>query len=156
LLFKRNAEKCQLLEYLDLKDLKLLTDASLLEVSKYLIQLRFLGLENCQSKVSFFILDQSDVGTVSDSGLKEIAKGCKKLSSLNLSGCPEVTDVALEEMANQRMRLEALWLCECKKIQGHGVARLVEKIQTLRLLDMEGSALPDEVIEWTMVGLVIY
>lgn len=54
-----------------------------------------------------------NVARISDSGVAEVAKSCKKLRKLNVEACREVSDIALKALiANNAGTLEELNLME--------------------------------------------
>jgi F-box/leucine-rich repeat protein 2/20 len=80
-------------------------------------------------------INLSKLWTFSHLGLLELVKGCQSLVEIDLSNCTEITDYAAEAIAKAR-KLQSLKLVKCKQITDMGLGCIAvgcNKLQTLNL-----------------------
>ncbi|XP_058448453.1 F-box/LRR-repeat protein 7 [Malaya genurostris] len=81
-------------------------------------------------------LDLTDCASISDSGLKIIAKNCPLLVYLYLRRCVQVTDAGLKFIPNFCIALRELSVSDCTSITDFGLYELAKLGATLRYLSV--------------------
>ena len=78
---------------------------------------------------------------MSDFGVAALARGCSKLSVLNLSGCVQVTGASLRALSAHCPQLQVLLLEGCRGLNDAAVSEAAPRLLSrLRLLDATGCA----------------
>lgn len=86
---------------------------------------------------------------MTDVSLCEIVNSCSHLQSINLVGCPNITDLSLTHMSKQlAMELQSLKLNGMNNITNTSIYSIIEQCKYLTELDMSWCRIMnDEVIE---------
>ena len=125
-------ERCKLLETLNLCHLKRLSDVGVRYVANACRDLKDLNLRgvcmlsDCMKRDFRF------------EGLQALARSCAALQSLNLSGCFQVSTLALRAIASGCGGLKALRLGSCPRLTPRGIAAILDGCASLELLAMSG------------------
>lgn len=130
----RIATGCPRLENLDLSWCSRVTDWSILKLSSGVPFLRSLRLSETR---------------VTDVGLSEVWRGCRRLESMHLARCLHVTNTGVEStIAHCRIRLRSLNLASCEIVTDDYVCRLMHSCPVLKCRDV--SMLPCREISDTL------
>ena len=68
-------------------------------------------------------------------GLMQLAKGCRKLRTLDLLGCSDIDDSVLKALAIHCPRLVSMDILYCQAVSDRGLASLAAYCHNLRILD---------------------
>lgn len=144
------------LESLSLSGCVNLLDSGLTQLENYGSKLRSLNLDCCL-KVTGTGLSSVAIGcpvllcislyrcTISDNGLKLLAKSCSSLKDLNLEWCSNITDSGVFAITNSCRQIRAINVSHCEKIKGIGFKGCS---QTLVCLEADSCKLePEGVME---------
>eukprot|EP00899_Mesostigma_viride_P019415 jgi/Mesvir1/27475/Mv07250-RA.1 len=80
---------------------------------------------------------------VSDAGVVALARACKGLRELRLSGCVRVTDTSLMIMARACPQLELLEVADCPQVSDTGIEAIAAGCILLGHLDLKGTKAGD-------------
>lgn len=69
--------------------------------------------------------------------IADLAKKCRKLRSINLSGCFAVRDAAIEALAKYCPDLEAVSLAKCRKLTSAAVEKLAKSCRRLMTINLD-------------------
>lgn len=148
----RQIAKCSLpLERLDLSNRESLRFGGLREMGSAFGNLRVLVLSNiglledanlvtiaeCFPKLEELDISypgQSDSARVTDEGISDLSQRLQRLSRINLSGNPSLSDQSLVVLSVNCRSLKEIKLGECDSITGKGIASLIENRPHLVLL----------------------
>ncbi|GBG62130.1 hypothetical protein CBR_g29330 [Chara braunii] len=90
---------------------------------------------NCLQTLSFTFAP-----SITDASVKHIAKQCRHLTSIDLSGCRSLTDMALFHLSSGAVpTLQRVQVAGCPQISTVAIEKLVACLPELQLLDCSGS-----------------
>ena len=126
------------LEEANLADCSFLTSYSIKSLSELCPKLKYLNLSFCCSLKEDFAeylvqgcpfihtLDISFCGmAISDKSITTLAQGLPNLKNLNVKGCVQLTDLAIENLASHALKLETITYTQCQKITP-GIADMLD------------------------------
>ncbi|KAG6445509.1 F-box/LRR-repeat protein 7 [Manduca sexta] len=120
-------------EYIDLTDCGLVTDAGLCALLHTCPSLQYLYLRRCT--------------LVTDAGVRWVPSYCA-LKELSVSDCTGVTDFGLYELAKLGPALRYLSVAKCTQVSDSGIRTLARRCYKLRYLNARGcGALGDDGVE---------
>ncbi|ORX92118.1 RNI-like protein [Basidiobolus meristosporus CBS 931.73] len=109
------------LKHLNLNNVYILTDSTIIELAHRSSALTHLGVAS---------------SSISDSGILALAQNCRKLKSVDISYCGAVTDQSILALATQCPELEHLSMGYCDKISDVGVITLANCLPYIRSIDI--------------------
>jgi hypothetical protein len=128
------------LQSLNLANNHFIGDASLGEIAAHCARLEYIGLSNCTAITSNGLqgliesvrarlraLNVEGCMNVDDGALQPLGQGCPKLQALNVSGCYLVTDDAMQAIAAGAPCLQHLNLGRCRRITNAGIGAVASK-----------------------------
>ncbi|CAM9765347.1 unnamed protein product, partial [Chrysoparadoxa australica] len=108
-----------------------------------LSELSLMGMERARfTTMHMKVLDLSHMNII-DIGMQYVGQGCKQLQELRLSGCHNLTDLALQYLAKapSALPLKLLDISQSKSFTGYGLRALVPTIgATLQKICLNGSS----------------
>ncbi|KAK8246315.1 hypothetical protein IWZ00DRAFT_521413 [Phyllosticta capitalensis] len=144
------ANNCRYILEIDLHNCRILEDASvtaLMKEGRYLRELRlahcmritdhaFLSLPSDATYDGLRILDLTDCGELTDTGVQKIIAAAPRLRNLVLAKCRQITDRAVAAITKLGKNLHYIHLGHCSRITDAGVLQLVKVCTRIRYIDL--------------------
>jgi F-box/leucine-rich repeat protein 2/20 len=130
------AESCPLLQHINLQG-TLVTDATIVSLSKHCPLLTVVFLGSCSQLTDAAVLAVAEglpglthlgsIEAITSSAVETLVAKCPRLKLIELSYCPNISDVTLMTILEQCPKLTVLYVNGCPDVTGIGVA-LVAKM----------------------------